>query len=92
MQSPWTYSIMVATVLIDIYLLYIFLQRKHRQCDLVGVKSPSEFLELWAAHARKQFENFAQQAQHLAGLAQKVTTDGVGPLQAGVKSAFSKAA
>jgi phasin len=60
--------------------------------QLVGVKSPSEFLELWAAHARKQFENFTQQAQHLAGLAQKVTTDAVGPLQAGVKSAFSKAA
>jgi uncharacterized protein len=34
MQSPWAYSIMVATVLIDIYLLYIFfLQRKQRQCD-----------------------------------------------------------
>jgi phasin len=60
--------------------------------QLVGVKSPSEFLELWAAHARKQFENFTQQAQHLAGLAQKVTTDAVGPMQAGVKSAFSKAA
>jgi phasin len=60
--------------------------------QLVGVKSPSEFLELWAAHARKQFENFTQQAQHLAGLAQKVTTDAVGPLQAGVKSAFRKAA
>jgi phasin len=60
--------------------------------QLVGVKSPSEFLELWAAHARKQFENFTQQAQHLAGLAQKVTTDAVEPLQAGVKSAFSKAA
>jgi hypothetical protein len=60
--------------------------------QLVGVKSPSEFLELWVAHARKQFENFTQQAQHLAGLAQKVTTDAVGPLQAGVKSAFSKAA
>ena len=53
------------------------------------MKSPSEFLELWAAHARKQFETLTRQAQHLA---QKVTTDAVEPLQAGVKSAFSKAA
>ena len=60
--------------------------------QLVSVKSPSEFLELSAAHARKQFETFAEQAQHLTSLAQKVTTDAVQPLQAGVKSAFNKAA
>ena len=60
--------------------------------QLVGVKSPSEFLELSAAQARKQFEAFTEQAQHLTVLAQKVTTDAVQPLQAGVTSAFSKAA
>jgi phasin len=60
--------------------------------QLVGVKSPSEFLELSAAHARKQFETFTEQAQQLTNLAQKVTTDAVAPLQAGVKNAFSKAA
>ena len=59
---------------------------------LVGVKSPSEFLELSAAHARQQFEIFTEQAQQLTSLLQKVTTDAVQPLQAGVKSAFSKAA
>src|SRR2546421_1296873 len=35
------------------------------------VKSPSEFLEFSASHARKQFENLTRQTQHLAGLAQK---------------------
>jgi phasin len=60
--------------------------------QLVGVKSPSAFLELSAAHARKQFETFAEQSQQLAGLAQRVTTDAVQPLQASVKSVFSKAA
>jgi phasin len=60
--------------------------------QLMDVKSPSEFLELSAAHARKQFETFAEQAQHLTGLAQKVTTEAVQPLQAGVKSAINKAA
>jgi phasin len=60
--------------------------------QLVGVKSPSEFLELSSAQARKHFEAFTEQARHLAVLAQKVTTDAVQPLQAGVTSAFSKAA
>jgi phasin len=60
--------------------------------QVVGVKSPSEFLELSAAHARKQFETLTDQAQQLTGLAQKVVTDAVQPLQAGVKSAFNKAA
>jgi phasin len=60
--------------------------------QLVGVKSPSEFLELSASHGRKQFETFTEQAQHLTSLAQKVTADAVQPVQAGVKSAFGKAA
>jgi phasin len=60
--------------------------------QLVGVKSPSEFLELSTAHARKQFGAFTEQAQHLTALAQKMTTDAVQPLQAGVTSAFSKTA
>jgi hypothetical protein len=42
--------------------------------------------------ARKQFEIFTEQAKQLTSLAQKVTTDAVQPLQAGVKSTFSKAA
>src|SRR6188472_526924 len=33
--------------------------------ELVGVKSPSEFLELLTAHARKQFETFSEQARQL---------------------------
>jgi phasin len=60
--------------------------------QLVAVKSPSELLELSVAHARKQFETFTEQATQLAGVAQKVTTDAVQPLQASVKTAFSKAA
>jgi hypothetical protein len=47
-------------------------------------------IELSSAHFRKQFETFAEQSKHLTGLAQKVTTDAVEPLQAGMKSALSK--
>jgi phasin len=60
--------------------------------QLVGVKSPTEFLELSSAHARKQFETFAAQTQHLMGLARKVTTDAIAPVQSGMKSALTKAA
>ena len=60
--------------------------------QLVGAKSPTDFYELWSAHARKQFETFAEQSKHLTSLAQKVTTDTVEPLQAGMKSAAAKAA
>jgi phasin len=59
---------------------------------LVGVKSPSEFLELSSAQARKQFETFSEQAKHLAALAQKVTSDALQPLQAGATNAFRKVA
>ena len=43
--------------------------------ELLGVKSPSEFVELSSAHARKQFEAMTAQAKELAEIAQKVTTE-----------------
>lgn len=60
--------------------------------QLLAVKSPSEFFELSAAHTRQQFESFAQQAQQLARLTQKATTDAMKPIQAGMNRAFDKAA
>jgi phasin len=53
--------------------------------QITRVTSPSEFFELTAAHARKQFETFAEQTQHLTSLAKKVTTEAAQPLQAGVR-------
>jgi len=43
--------------------------------ELLGVKSPTEFIELSTAHARKQFEAMTAQTKELTELAQKVTTD-----------------
>ena len=60
--------------------------------QLFSVKSPAEFLELSSAHFRTQFETFTEQSRHLTGMAQKLTTDAVEPLQAGMKSALSKTA
>jgi len=60
--------------------------------QLLGVKSPAEFLELSSAHFRKQLETFAGQSKHLTGMAQKMTAHAVEPLQAGMKNALSKTA
>ena len=38
---------------------------------LIGVKSPSEAMELWTAHAKKQFEAIAAQVRELAELTQR---------------------
>jgi phasin len=59
---------------------------------LSGVKSPSEFMELSAAHACKQFEMLTGQAQELAALAQKAALATTEPLKAGVTKAFSNKA
>jgi phasin len=59
---------------------------------LITAKSPSEFFEASAAHTRQQMETFAQQAQQLAGLAQKATADAIKPMQSGMKNVFNKAA
>jgi len=57
--------------------------------ELMGVKSPSEFVELSTAHTRKQFEAMTAQTKELAELAQKVTTEIAEPLKAGVTKAFN---
>ena len=57
---------------------------------LFSVRSPAEFLELSSAHFRTQFETFTEQSRHLTGMAQKMTTHAVEPLQASMTSALSK--
>jgi hypothetical protein len=54
--------------------------------QLLGVKSPSVFVEL------SQLEAFAERTQHLASLTQKVASDAVQPLQTGMKSVLTKVA
>ena len=60
--------------------------------SLFGVKSPSEAMELWTAHARKQFETLTAQGKELATLAQKVATETAEPVKESVTKAFKKAA
>jgi len=58
--------------------------------ELIGAKSPSEFVELSAAHSRKQFDTMMVQTKELTELARKMTTKMTEPLKAGVTTAFNK--
>jgi phasin len=55
------------------------------------VKSPSDFVELSAEHASKQFETLTEQTKELTALAQRVTLATTEPLRTGVTKAFNRA-
>ena len=60
--------------------------------ELVSVKTPSEALELWTSHAKKQFETFSAYSKELAELSQKVATETVEPIKANASKLFKPAA
>ena len=60
--------------------------------ELLGVKSPSEALELYTSHARKQFETFSAQAKELAELVQKVAAETAEPIKANAAKYYKPAA
>ena len=60
--------------------------------QLLGVKSPSEAMELWTSHARKSFESFTAHGKELAELAQKVATDSAEPIKTSASKIFKPAA
>jgi phasin len=59
--------------------------------ELLGVKSPSEFIELSTAQMRKQFDIASAQNKELCALAQETATEAAKPLNTGVSKAFKKA-
>ena len=60
--------------------------------ELIGVKSPTQAIELWTAHAKKQFETFTAHTKELAALSQKVATETVEPIKANASKLFKPAA
>ena len=60
--------------------------------ELLGVKTPSEAMELWSSHAKSQFETFTANAKELAELAKKVATDTAEPIKASASKLFQPAA
>jgi phasin len=59
--------------------------------ELLGVKSPSEFIELSTAQMRKQFDIVSAQNKELFAIAQEVSTEAAEPIKTGVSNAFNKA-
>ena len=59
--------------------------------ELLGVKSPSELIELTTAKMRKHFEIASAQNNELCALAQETATEAAKPLNTGVSKAFKKA-
>ena len=59
---------------------------------LIGAKSPSEAMELWTSHAKKQFEAVTAHGKELAELVQKVATETVEPIKANASKLFKPAA
>jgi phasin len=60
--------------------------------ELLGVKSPSEAMELWTTHARKSYETFSGQLKELAELSQKVASETVEPIKASAAKYYKPAA
>jgi phasin len=60
--------------------------------QLIGVKSPSEAMELWTAHAKKQYEAFTAYSKELAELSQKVAAETVEPIKTSASKLFKPAA
>ena len=58
--------------------------------ELLGVKSPSEFIELSTAHMRKQFDIASAQNKELCALAQEVATEAAEPIKTGMSKAIQQ--
>ncbi|MBH5373208.1 phasin [Bradyrhizobium glycinis] len=60
--------------------------------QLFGAKSPSEAMELWTGHARKQLETFQAQAKELVELTQRVANETAEPIKASASKYYPSAA
>ena len=60
--------------------------------ELLGVKSPSEFIELSTAQMRKQFEIVSAQNKELYAITQEMASEAAETIKTGVSKAVNKAA
>ena len=60
--------------------------------ELLGAKSPSEALELWTSHTRKQFETASAKAKELVELVQRVAAETAEPIKASASKLYKPAA
>jgi len=60
--------------------------------QLFGAKSPTDAMELWTGHARKQLETYQSQAKELAELTQRVAAETAEPIKASASKYYPPAA
>jgi len=60
--------------------------------ELLGIKSPSEAMELWTTHTRKQIETMTAQAKELGELGQKIAAETAEPIKTSASKLFKPAA
>jgi phasin len=60
--------------------------------ELLAVKSPSEALELYSSHARKQLETLTAQAKELSEIIQKAASETAEPIRANASKFYKPAA
>ncbi len=58
---------------------------------LASAKAPSDIMELWTTHARKQFETITEQTKEMTAFGQKLAGESVEPIARSVNQAFKKA-
>jgi len=59
--------------------------------QLASAKAPSDIMELWTAHARKQFETLTEQTKEMTALGQKLAGESAEPIARSVNQVFKKA-
>src|SRR5207237_4711849 len=59
--------------------------------QLATAKQPSDMVELWTAHAKKQFETLTEQTKELTSLGQKTAAESAEPIARSVNQAFKNA-
>jgi phasin len=58
--------------------------------QLATAKAPSDIMELWTTHARKQFETLTEQTKELTVLGQKMAGENAAPIVRSVNPALKK--
>ena len=60
--------------------------------ELLGAKSPPEFIELSTAQIRKHFESVSEQSKELCALTQEIATEAAEAIKTGLSKGFNNAA
>jgi phasin len=60
--------------------------------EVLGLRSPSDAMEMWTSHFRRQYDAFATQARELAELGQRVTSETLEPIRDNASKLFKPAA